>query len=405
MVRTRTCVEVNFASVTVQKSPPVRYLAISLVIVFAAFGVSYSRSVAQPVDAMQRDLEIVLPGAAAGQRLDLAAAMGMLHVGAVDIALIERGRIARSRHFGQAASNTIYQAASLSKLVTAIAALRLVERGTLDLDRNVNDDLIEWRIPDSDLTRGHPVTLRGLLSMTAGIGVPGYLGYAPGEPLPNLKQILDGKPPANSPPVRVEAIPGSRYAYSGGGYEIVQALIEAKTKQRFQDAIKTLLFGPVGMTNSFFLQPLPADLAARAAKGHRSDGEELPGGWRVVPELAAGGLWSSASDLAALLVALAHSYRGEPNAVLSAPMAHLMMQRQNNGPYGLGGAVAGSGRSLVLMKRGQNIGYQSYMLLLPETGQGIAILSNSDNGTTLATALIRRAAEIYYWPTIGMLAD
>ncbi|MGB7101763.1 MAG: serine hydrolase domain-containing protein [Xanthobacteraceae bacterium] len=371
----------------------------------ALAAMSVGSSVAQPIDPIQHSLEIVLPGASGGQRFDLAAAMRTLHVGAVDIALIERGRIAWSRHFGKAETNTIYQAASLSKLVTAVAALRLVERGALDLDRNVNDDLIEWRIPDSDLTRGHPVTLRGLLSMTAGIGVPGYLGYAPGEPLPNLTQILDGTPPANSQPVRVEAIPGSRYAYSGGGYEIVQALIEAKTKQRFQDAIKTLLFGPVGMTNSLFLQPLPADLAARAAKGHRNNGEELPGGWRVVPELAAGGLWSSANDLAALLVALARSYRGKPDAVLSAPMAHLMMQRQNDGPYGLGGAVAGSGGGLVLMKRGQNIGYQSYMLLFPETGQGIAILSNSDNGTILATALIRRAAEIYHWPAIGLLAD
>jgi len=383
----------------------VRHFAISLVIIFAAFGISQSRSAAQPIDEMQHDVEIVLPGAAAGPKLDLAAAMRTLHIGAVDIALIDRGRIAWSRHFGRAASNTIYQAASLSKLVTAVAALRLVERGALDLDRNVNDDLIDWRVPDSDLTRGHPVTLRGLLSMTAGVGVPGYLGYAPGEPLPDLRQILDGKPPANSPPVRVEAIPGSRYAYSGGGYEIVQALIEAKTKQRFQDAIETLLFRPVGMTNSFFLQPLPADLAARAARGHRSDGEELPGGWRVMPELAAGGLWSTASDLAALLVALAHSYRGGPNAVLSAPMAHLMMEPQNNGPYGLGGAVTGAGGSLVLMKRGQNVGYQSYMLLFPETGKGIAILSNSDNGTTVATALIRRAAEIYHWPAIGVLAD
>ena len=84
MVRTRTCVEVNFASLTVQKSPPVRYLAISLVIVFAALGVSCSRSAAQPVDVIRRELEIVLPGAAAGQKLDLAAAMRTLHVGAVD---------------------------------------------------------------------------------------------------------------------------------------------------------------------------------------------------------------------------------------------------------------------------------------------------------------------------------
>jgi len=150
----------------------VRHFAISLVIIFAAFGISQSRSAAQPIDEMQHDVEIVLPGAAAGPKLDLAAAMRTLHIGAVDIALIDRGRIAWSRHFGRAASNTIYQAASLSKLVTAVAALRLVERGALDLDRNVNDDLIDWRVPDSDLTRGHPVTLRGLLSMTAGVGVP-----------------------------------------------------------------------------------------------------------------------------------------------------------------------------------------------------------------------------------------
>ena len=99
-------------------------------------------------------------------------------------------------------------------------------------------------MPENDFTRDHPVTLRQLLSMTAGIGVPGYLGYAPGQKLPTLQQILDGTPPANSPPVRVEAIPGSRYAYSGGGYEIVHALIEATTKMKFQDALEDLLLRP-----------------------------------------------------------------------------------------------------------------------------------------------------------------
>ena len=102
---------------------------------------------------------------------------------------------------------------------------------------DVNDYLTGWRVPENDFTRDHPVTLRQLLSMTAGIGVPGYLGYEPGQKLPTLQQILDGTPPANSPPVRVEAIPGSRYAYSGGGYEIVHALIEATTKMKFQDAL------------------------------------------------------------------------------------------------------------------------------------------------------------------------
>jgi CubicO group peptidase (beta-lactamase class C family) len=82
-----------------------------------------------------------------------------------------------------------------------------------------------------------------------------------------------------------------------------------------------------------------------------------------------------------------------------------MMTRQDIGPYGLGGAVDSTGRDRVLMKRGQNVGYQGYMLIFPEAGQGIVVLTNSDNGTALATALIRRAAAVYRWPSLGPLAD
>lgn len=360
---------------------------------------------AQTVHALQRDLEILPPGSTVPQRLDLGGAMQFLHIPSIQLALIADGRPAWTRSFGAATDRTLYQAASLSKLVTAVAALRLVERGALNLDRNVNDDLVGWRVPDSDLTRAHPVTLRGLLSMTAGIGVPGYLGYDPGAPLPNLTQILDGTPPANSPPARVTAVPGSRYAYSGGGFEIVQALIEAKTRQSFEDAMQELVLRPAAMTDSFFLQPPPRAIAARAATGHYADGKQLPGGWRVVPELAAAGLWSTSRDLARLLVALVRSYRGDPHALLGAVMAHAMMTRQNGGPYGLGAAIDGTGKSLVLMKRGQNVGYQGYMLVFPESGRGLVILSGSDNGTTLATALIRRAARLYHWPQLGPLHD
>ena len=378
---------------------------ITLLVVAGLCAVTSARLNAQPIEELQRGLRILPPGAAASQTLDLVEALRFLHIPSVSVALIEDGKLLWSRTFGTTAIHKLYQAASLSKLVSAVAALRLVERGALDLDRNVNDDLSDWRVPENDLTRGHPVTLRGLLSMTAGIGVPGYPGYAPGAPLPNLSQILDGTPPADSPPVRVEAVPGSRYAYSGGGYEIVQALIESKTKARYQDAMENLLLRQAAMPNSFFLQPPSPEIAARAATGHDATGAELPGGWRVVPELAAGGLWSTTTDLANLLVALLRAYRGAPNAILTTAMAHTMMTRQNGGPYGLGGAVDGSGKSLVLMKRGQNIGYQSYMLVFPETGQGIVVLTGSDNGTTLATALIRRAAQIYRWPPLGALAD
>ena len=143
------------------------------------------------------------------------------------------------------------------------------------------------------------------------------------------------------------------------------------------------------------------DLAPQAD----ANGNELPGGWRVVPELAAGGLWSSAMDLARLSLELERAYRGESGALLASATARAMMTQQNGGPFGLGAAVAGNGASRVLMKRGQNIGYQSYMLLFPETGQGIVVLTGSDNGTTLATALIRRAAVAYQWPQLGPLLD
>jgi CubicO group peptidase (beta-lactamase class C family) len=360
---------------------------------------------AQPFEALQHGLDIHAPDGLIAQNADLAEAMRKLHIPSVDVALIESGRLAWSHVFGTAPDNAIYQAASLSKLVTAVAALRLVDRGVLDLDRDVNDYLTGWRVPENDFTRDHPVTLRQLLSMTAGIGVPGYLGYEPGQKLPTLQQILDGTPPANSPSVRVEAIPGSRYAYSGGGFEIVQALIEAKTKVKFQDALQDLLLRPAGMANSYFLQPLPGELVRRAATGHDANGNELPGGWRVVPELAAGGLWTSAMDLARLSLELERAYRGESGALLTRATAQAMMTQQNGGPYGLGAAVAGNGASRVIMKRGQNIGYQSYMLLFPETGQGIVVLTGSDNGTTLATALIRRAAAAYQWPKLGPLLD
>jgi CubicO group peptidase (beta-lactamase class C family) len=283
--------------------------------------------------------------------------------------------------------------------------MRLVEKVELALDRDVNDDLIGWRVPDNNFTQGHPVTLRGLLSMTAGIGVPGYLGYEVGAPLPSLTDILEGRSPANSPPVRVVTVPGTQYAYSGGSYEIVQALIQSKTGQRFEDALQTLVLRPATMDDSLFEQPLPISLWGRAARGHYNDGRELPGGWRVVPELAAGGLWSIPTDLAKLLIEISRAYRGLGSAVMHTNTAIEMLTPQNGGPYGLGGALGGSGRSLVVMKRGQNIGFQAFMLIFPQTGQGLVIMTGSDNGSTLANAVIRRAAAIYNWPPLGDLPD
>jgi CubicO group peptidase (beta-lactamase class C family) len=349
---------------------------------------------------LEHDLTIEVQGAP--RQVTLAEAMALLPVPAASIALIDGGRLAFARAYGGGVSpDTLFQAASLSKFVTAVGALRLVEGGKLTLDDDVNKTLSSWRVPDNDLDRDHPVTLRGLLSMTGGIGVPGFLGYNAGDPLPTLTQILDGTPPANSPPVTVIAVPGTAYHYSGGGYEIAEAMMQDVAHNGFPDLMEESVLKPLGMVHSTFVQPLPQFLEA---SGHFADGKELPGRWHVFPEHAAAGLWSTPSDLAQLLVELGRAWKGN-SRFLGRAMVQEMLLRQDGGPYGLGASVAGAGRSLVLMKRGQNVGYQSYLLLFPAAGQGIVVMTNSDNGSRLAEALIRRAAALYGWPPLGALGD
>ncbi|WP_413991259.1 serine hydrolase domain-containing protein [Labrys okinawensis] len=359
-----------------------------------------------PVDpaAFEQDLDVQPPGAAALHSISLRDAMRVLPVPSFSIALIVGDRVALAKAYGDATPDTLYQAASLSKIVTAVAALRLVQESKLNLDQDINDELISWKLPQSDLTTGHPVTLRGLLTMTAGIGVPGYGGYERGSPSPTTVQILEGEAPATSPPVRVETVPGTAYAYSGGGYQIVQKLIEDATRQSFADAVRSLVLAPAGMTRSVY--ELPGALAPKGvAEGHSKNGQALPGGWRQVPELAAGGLWSNPTDLAHLLISLSRSYQGKEKGILSRPIARSMMTRNAIGPYGLGAAIEGAGPDVALMKRGQNVGYQAYMLIFPETGDGLVVMTGSDNGTALETAFIRRAAQVCNWPALATLPD
>jgi len=367
---------------------------------------SLGSSAAQAAEpgAIESDLVITVQGEE--RHVSLDEALKLLNIPSASVALIDEGRIAFANAYGENATpDTVYQAASLSKFVAAVGAMRLVEDGTLDLDQDVNDKLTSWKVPSNALDATHKVTLRGLLSMTGGIGVPGFLGYEAGAPLPTLPQILDGSPPANSPPVTVIAVPGSAYHYSGGGYEIAEALMQDATGKPFPHLMQDLVLGPIGMTASSFDQPPGAAFAAKAASGHFGDGTELPGRGHVFPEHAAAGLWSTPTDVAKLLVELADVWQGLSSIFLRRQTLEEMLTPQNGGPYGLGAAIAGDGASLVLMKRGQNVGYQGYLILYPASGQGMVVMTNSDNGSKLAEALIKRAASAYGWPELPPLAD
>jgi CubicO group peptidase (beta-lactamase class C family) len=352
------------------------------------------------------DLESNLALAGSAKQLSLGEAMAALKVPAASLAVIDRDRIEFARAYGAATPETLFQAASLSKFVAAAGAMRLVDARSLVLDQDVNRALTTWKVPANQFDEDHPVTLRGLLSMTAGIGVPGFLGYEVGTPLPTLVQILEGVPPANSPPVTVIATPGSAYRYSGGGYEVAETLMAGAAERiPFPEAMKEIVFAPAGMSDSTFEQPLPARLEARAVAGHVGDGKELPGKWRVFPEHAASGLWSTPTDIANLMLLLGRAWRGESRLFLRPETAREMFSQQNGGPYGLGAAIVESEGVPLVMKRGQNVGYQAYLILLPASGQGMVVMANSDNGSTLAEALVRRAAELYGWPPFGALPD
>ena len=331
--------------------------------------------------------------------------MQALNVPGVSIAFIDGGRIAWTRVYGLADPatgrrvdvDTLFQAASISKPVAAMAALDMVEDGLLSLDVPVNDQLSGWKIPENDMTAQTPVTLRHLLSHTGGLTIGGFPGYAAGSDLPTLEQILNGAAPANTAPVVVDRAPGLGQRYSGGGILVAQLLMDGATGEGFAELMQARVLRPLGMNASAYAQPLPSIWADRAATGHRADGAATPGRFHVYPELAAAGLWATPSDLARFVIALNDSYTGRREVVLQRATARAMLTEVRDG-WGLGLAVAGRQRDLRYSHSGANDGFRGMMVGFPERGQGVVILSNGDGGGALIAGLLQAVAVEYGWP-------
>jgi CubicO group peptidase (beta-lactamase class C family) len=340
---------------------------------------------------------VILAGQPAATR-KLLDEMHRLHVPGVSIAVIRKGKIAWTRGYGVAYAGgpsitaaSLFQAASISKPVTAMAALRLAERGELDLDAGINTVLTSWQLPPGTAS----VTVRQLLSHTAGIGVSGFPGYAADKAVPTLVQVLDGAPPANTKPVRIESAPGGEWRYSGGGYSIVQQALIDRTRQPFDVLLRDAVLAPIGMTNSRFAQPLPASLLPRVALPHDREGKPVAGGPYTYPELSAAGLWTTPSDLARFMLDLQRSASGG-KGVLSARMTRTMLTPVKNG-YGLGVNVQGQGASLSFAHGGSNTGYQNTLFAYAQ-GDGAVVMTNGANGAEVANSVLRALAHEYNWP-------
>ncbi|GAB7051432.1 hypothetical protein JCM9534A_65580 [Catenuloplanes indicus JCM 9534] len=279
----------------------------------------------------------------------------------------------------------LFPACSISKHVAALGALRLVADGVIELDADVGDYLTTWRLPG----RG-TVTVRQLLAHTAGLTENWYPGYAAGEPVPSLLEVLRGEPPANTPPVRRELVPGATFRYSGSHYSVVEQLLADVTGTPFAALMARLVLEPAGMADSGYGQRFPYDHWDRgAATGHRG-GVPVPGGWHTQPELAAAGLWSTPADLVRLELEIDRAVRGE-SALLPVELAAQMVTPQVPGGFGVGAEV-GDG---YFGHTGQNVGFSSFSFVWPASGTAVAVMIDDDDRMDTLRALIALAARWY----------
>ena len=294
-------------------------------------------------------------------------------------------------------TDTLFQAASISKLLTALTVLSLIKDGQLQLDADVNTWLTSWRVPENEFTLEQAVTLRQLLSHSAGVTVAEFPGYTPDQTLPSLPQILDGRPPANTSPVEIIQTPGTQWAYSGGGYVIIQQLLEDLSGNAFSKLVDKQIFSPLKLTQSSFTLPLPASLAKTAASGHYGNARPLKGKWRLYPEAAAAGLWSTPSDLAKIIEEIQQASAGKSSEILSSTLSKSLFTPQI-GNSAFVGPIKGEGDARWFSSGGSTMGYRSFMVFFPERGQGAIIMTNSDNGHYLAMEIMRGIAHVYEWP-------
>jgi CubicO group peptidase (beta-lactamase class C family) len=328
--------------------------------------------------------------------------MELYKIPGLSIAVFDKNELVWAKSYGvkQAGGSepvmldTLFQAASISKPVTALAALRYVEQHQWSLDANINEKLLSWKVPENAYTQQQKVTLRQLLSHSAGMTVHGFPGYGVNEPLPTVRQILDGEPPANTEPVRVDFVPETETRYSGGGFTIVQLMMMDQMKKPFPQLMKEAVLAPLGLRHSTFEQPLPPALFPMAAIGTHASGESLEGGWRIHPELATAGLWTTPSDLGRIAIEVSKAWAGKSRRVLSREMAEQMLTMQSEG-FGLGFQLEpGNDR---FGHGGWNFGFTSSLIAFADSGSGVVMMANSDNGPLLFERIAASLATEYGW--------
>ena len=303
--------------------------------------------------------------------------------------------------------NTIFQACSISKMVTTPMVLHLVEKGIFDLDVDINSYLTSWKVPESDLTKDHKVTLRGLLSHQSGVSRPdGGYEWEEGT-TPSIMQILNGQPPALIRPTRVEFEPFSKWQYSNMGFVIIQLLLEEFYSKPFDQIIEEFLFAPLGLNDSTFTYPLSPAWAKREISLHDSHGNPTHPG--IIPSAQAhGGLMTTPSDLAQFGITLMRAYQADSSGIITQSLVKDMFEQKTwvedtsemgmQFGMGFGCFMIGEGESKIVFHPGGNDpGASSLICIMPEKGFGAVLMTNGLLGLELSVEILSAIAHEYAW--------
>lgn len=345
-------------------------------------------------------------------KLDILSRMKHYRVPGVSIAVIDHGEIAWARAFGikdteseaPVETTTMFQAGSISKPFNAFVIMRMVEQGEFALNQDINTCLKSWQLPPSPHTASRPITISDLLNHTGGTtnfnDRTGYWGYRKTDAIPEILQILRGEPPALTPPVTVERPPGSVH-YSNGGSTILQLLVMETAGKPYEQIMRETIFDPLGMEHSTFQMPLPPELEQEAAAAH-DHMKPLEGKYYSYPELAAGGLWSTPSDLALFIIEHWRSLHGESNKIITQASAQRMItQRIPGSNVTEGFFITPKGREIYYGHRGGCFGFYSDMIIHKGSGNGAVVMVNG-GGDALTSNLRREIliaiASEYNWP-------
>lgn len=359
-------------------------------------------------------------------RASIAERMQHYGVPGVSIAVINDYQIEWAKGYGVlevggdelVAPDTLFHAGSCAKPVSAAAALTLVEKGLLDLDEDVNDKMVSWQVPENEFTVEEKVTLRRLLSHSAGLQdgftnrssidpESDYVALSGEAPRVSIQQLLNAAPGVDvDGPTRVTRIQGTGYRYANSDYAILELLVNDVTQKPIAEFMAQTILEPLGMTSSTYAQPLPEDLRIRAATAHYASGEPFEGKRHHYPIIAAGGLWTTPTDLARFAIEIMLAYQGQSDNILSQEMVREMLSPQVDTPddplsdiQGLGFDLAGEGSSLRLSLPGGTWGSTSLVWVFPETGQGAVIMTNSAAAQgVIRLEILLSIAEEYGWP-------